>query len=177
MQINYTTAASPLGRLLVARTERGVCSVSLADSETELAKRLRREFPRARVERDRNGLSGAVRQLVRFLKGQQPRFDLPLDVRGTAFQCRVWEELLRIPYGVTRTYGDVARALGKPGAARAVGTACGSNPLPLIIPCHRVVRGSGQLGGYGLGLPRKRKLLAQESRRAARQTREQRGRR
>jgi O-6-methylguanine DNA methyltransferase len=87
-------------------------------------------------------------------------------LRGTAFQCRVWEELTRIPYGSTRTYGEVAKAIGKPGAARAVGTACGSNPGPLIVPCHRVVRGGGALGGYGLGLPRKKALLAMEKQRA-----------
>ncbi len=164
MSIAYTTTASPLGRLLVARTERGICSVSLADSDAQLEKRLRHEFPKAEVQRDRNGLSDAVRALLRYIEGQQPRFDLPLDLRGTAFQCRVWEELLRIPYGSTRTYGEVASAVGKPGAARAVGSACGSNPVPLLVPCHRVVRGSGQLGGYGLGLPRKRALLDMEKR-------------
>jgi len=165
MNITYTTSDSPLGRLLVARTERGICAVSLADSDAQLKARLRREFPRAEVRRDRNGLSDAVRALLRHLEGRQPRLDLPLDVRGTAFQCRVWEELLRIPYGATRTYGEIARAVGQPGAARAVGTACGSNPVPLIIPCHRVVRGGGALGGYGLGLPRKRALLDLEKRR------------
>lgn len=162
MEINYTIEGSPLGRLLVARTERGICSVSLADSNKELEKRLRREFPRAEVRRDRNGLSEAVRTLVRYLEGKQPRLDLPLDVRGTAFQCRVWEELLKIPYGRTKTYAEVARAVGQPKAARAVGSACGRNPVPLVIPCHRVVRGSGALGGYGLGIERKKKLLAQE---------------
>jgi AraC family transcriptional regulator of adaptative response/methylated-DNA-[protein]-cysteine methyltransferase len=166
MDIAYVTAASPLGRLLVARTERGLCAVSLAESDAELKRRLRREFPEAEIRPDRNGLAGAVRSLLRFLRGELTRFDLPLDVRGTAFQCRVWEELLKIPYGRTRSYGEIARAVGKPGAARAVGTACGSNPLPLIIPCHRVVRGGGQLGGYGLGLPRKRALLKMEKRRA-----------
>jgi AraC family transcriptional regulator of adaptative response/methylated-DNA-[protein]-cysteine methyltransferase len=169
MHITYTTAASPLGRLLVARTDRGICAVSLADSDAQLETRLRHEFPKAAVRRDRNGLSHAVRALLRHLEGRQPRLDLPLDVRGTAFQCRVWEELLRIPYGTTRTYGEIARAVGQPGAARAVGTACGSNPVPLIIPCHRVVRGSGQLGGYGLGLPRKLALLElEQSRRRSR---------
>lgn len=166
MRIAYSTAASPLGRLLVARTERGICAVSLAESDRELEARLRREYPQAEVRRDRNGLTHAVRALLRHLEGRQPRLDLPLDIRGTAFQCRVWEELLRIPYGATRTYGEVARAIGQPGAARAVGTACGSNPVPLIIPCHRVVRGGGQLGGYGLGLPRKRALLEMEKQRA-----------
>ncbi len=162
MSIHYTTAASPLGRLLVARTERGVCAVSLADSDRALEVRLRQEYPLAEVRRDRNGLAASVRALLRHLAGRQPRLDLPLDVRGTAFQIRVWEELRRIPYGQTRSYGEVARAIGKPKAARAVGAACGSNPVPLIIPCHRVVRGGGALGGYGLGLPRKRALLAQE---------------
>ncbi len=166
MHITYTTAASPLGRLLVARTERGVCSVSLADSDRALEARLRHEYPQAEVRRDRNGLSQTVNTLMRYLEGRQPRLDLPLDIRGTAFQCRVWEELTRIPYGSTRTYGEVARAIGKPGAARAVGTACGSNPVPLIVPCHRVVRGGGALGGYGLGLPRKKALLAMEKHRA-----------
>jgi len=163
MHVRFTTAASPLGRLLVARTERGISAVSLADSDAELEKRLRKEFPRAEIARDRKGLRDAVHQLVRFLEGKQPRFNLPLDVRGTAFQCRVWEELRKIPYGATRTYGEVARAIGRPRAARAVGSACGTNPVALIIPCHRVVRGGGQLGGYGLGLGRKRKLLAQEA--------------
>lgn len=162
MSIHYTTAASPFGRLLVARTERGVCAVSLADSDRALQAQLRREYPQAEVRRDRNGLSQWVRALLRHLGGRQPRLDLPLDVRGTAFQIRVWEELRRIPYGQTRTYGEIARAIGKPRAARAVGAACGSNPVPLIIPCHRVVRGGGALGGYGLGLPRKRALLEKE---------------
>lgn len=167
MNITYSTAASPLGRLLVARTNRGICSVSLADSDRALEVRLRHEYPRAEVRRDRNGLSHAVRTLLRHLEGRQPRLDLPLDIRGTAFQCRVWEELLRIPYGSTRTYGEVAKAIGKPGAARAVGTACGSNPVPLIVPCHRVVRGGGALGGYGLGLPRKKALLEMEKQRTS----------
>jgi len=123
MSIQYTTVSSPLGRLLVARTERGVCSVSLADSDQSLEARLRREYPEAEVRRDRNGLSHWVRTLLRYLEGRQPRLDLPLDITGTAFQCRVWEALRRIPYGSTRTYGEVARAIGRPGAARAVGTA------------------------------------------------------
>jgi len=167
MNITYSTAASPLGRLLVARTDRGICAVSVADSDRTLEARLRHEYPQAEVRRDRNGLSQTLSTLMRYLEGRQPRLDLPLDIRGTAFQCRVWEELLRIPYGKTRTYGEVAKAIGKPGAARAVGTACGSNPVPLIVPCHRVVRGGGALGGYGLGLPRKKALLEMEKQRAA----------
>ena len=162
MMIDYTLVGSPLGRLLVARTARGLCAVRLADSDKTLVRNLTQEFPRAEVRRDRNGLATWVRAIVRHLEGRQPRLDLPLDVRGTAFQLRVWEELRRIPYGQTRTYAEVARAVGKPAASRAVGNACGRNPVPLVIPCHRVVRGSGGLGGYGLGIERKRKLLAQE---------------
>lgn len=162
MEIHFTTVGSPLGRLLVARTKRGLCSVSLADSDRHLETRLRREYPRADVRRDRNGLSHWVRALVSHLEGRQPRLDLPLDIRGSAFQCRVWEALRRIPYGTTRTYGEVARAIGRPKAARAVGHACATNPVPLVIPCHRVVRGGGGLGGYGLGIERKRALLEME---------------
>lgn len=166
MQIGYATAGCALGRLLVAATERGLCAVSLGASDAALERALRREYPKAEVRPDRNGLSRWVRVLLRHLDGRQPRLELPLDVRGTAFQCRVWQELLRIPYGSTRTYGEIARAIGQPGAARAVGHACGTNPVPLVIPCHRVVRGSGHLGGYGLGIERKRALLEQEKRKA-----------
>ncbi|MGH9804757.1 MAG: methylated-DNA--[protein]-cysteine S-methyltransferase, partial [Candidatus Acidiferrales bacterium] len=174
IMIDYTLVGSPLGRLLVARTPRGLCAVSLADSDANLVRNLRREFPRAALRRERNGLSGWVRSIVRHLEGRQPQLELPLDVRGTAFQLRVWEELRRIPYGETRTYAEVARAVGKPAASRAVGNACGRNPVPLVIPCHRVVRGSGALGGYGLGIERKRKLLAQERSSATKTQRAQR---
>jgi AraC family transcriptional regulator of adaptative response/methylated-DNA-[protein]-cysteine methyltransferase len=162
MEIGYAIVGSPLGRLLVARTERGICAVDVGESDRTLERKLRREFPRAAVREDRNGLRSSVRTLLRHLEGKEPRLKLPLDVQGTAFQCRVWEELLKIPYGRTKTYAEVARAVGKPKAARAVGSACGRNPAPLVIPCHRVVRGTGALGGYGLGIERKRTLLAQE---------------
>lgn len=162
MRIDYTIVGSSLGRLLVARTPRGLCAVSLADSDTELKKRLGEEFPAAAIRADRNGLGEAVRALLHYLDGRETQLDLPLDVRGTAFQCRVWEALRRIPYGETRSYGEIARALRQPGAARAVGHACAVNPVPLVIPCHRVVRGDGALGGYGLGLERKKKLLQKE---------------
>ncbi len=162
MRISYTTVGSPLGRLLVARTKRGLCAVNLGKSDSVLVAALRAEFPHGELRRDRNGLSESVRVLLRYLEGKQPRPDLPLDVQGTAFQCRVWEELLRIPYGHTRTYGQVARALGRPEAARAVARACATNPVPLVIPCHRVVAADGGLGGYRLGLERKRLLLEKE---------------
>lgn len=168
MQIAYTTVRSPLGRLLVARTERGVCAVSLGDSEGALEAALRHEYPQAEVRRDRNGLAQWVRTLLRYLEGRQPRLDLPLDVQGTAFQCRVWEELRRIPYGRTRSYSEVARAIGQPAAARAVARACATNRVPLVIPCHRVIQADGGLGGYGLGIERKRALLRNESKAVAR---------
>lgn len=162
MEIGYAIVGSPLGRLLVARTERGICAVDVGESDRALERKLRREFPRAAVREDRNGLRSSVRTLLDHLEGKAPRLKLPLDVQGTAFQCRVWEELLKIPYGRTKTYGEVARAVGKPKAARAVGSACGRNPAPLVIPCHRVVRGTGALGGYGLGIERKKALLQKE---------------
>ncbi|MBI4466617.1 MAG: methylated-DNA--[protein]-cysteine S-methyltransferase [Acidobacteria bacterium] len=168
MHIVFTTAASPLGRLLVARTERGICAVRVGDSDRRLEAALRREYPEAGVRRDRNGLHHWVRTLLRHLEGRQSRLDLPLDVRGTAFQCHVWEELRRIPYGRTRSYSEVARAIGKPAAVRAVARACATNPVPLVIPCHRVIQADGGLGGYGLGLHRKRALLEQEKQRSRR---------
>jgi len=146
----------------------------VGESDRRLERKLRGEFPRAAVREDRNGLRSSVEALLRHLEGKQPRLELPLDVQGTAFQCRVWEELLKIPYGRTKTYAEVARAVGKPKAARAVGSACGRNPAPLVIPCHRVVRGSGALGGYGLGIERKKTLLEQEKRLATETQRPQR---
>jgi AraC family transcriptional regulator of adaptative response/methylated-DNA-[protein]-cysteine methyltransferase len=168
MHIDYTIVGSSFGRLLVAATARGICSVNLDDSNSRLEANLRREFPQAQVRRDRNGLTKWVRPLLRHLEGLEPRLELPLDVHGTTFQWKVWEELRRIPYGSTRSYGEVARRVGRPRGARAVARACATNPVPLVIPCHRVVRGNGHLGGYGLGVERKRALLAKESGVAAR---------
>ena len=167
MQIDYTIVGSNFGRLLVAATERGICSVRLGDSDSRLTAHLRREFPQAEVRRDRNGLGKWVRPLLRHLNGREPRLHLPVDVHGTAFQWRVWQELQRIPYGRTRSYSEVARRVGRPRAARAVARACATNRVPLVIPCHRVIRGSGELGGYGLGIGRKRALLATERKIAA----------
>jgi AraC family transcriptional regulator of adaptative response/methylated-DNA-[protein]-cysteine methyltransferase len=125
---------------------------------------LRREFPAAEgVERSEPALASAVQTIVDFIAGREPHINLPLDIRWTAFQRRGWEELRRIPLGETRSYGEIARAIGQPNAQRAVGHACATNPVPLIVPCHRVVRGNGDLGGYGLGPQRKRKLLEREA--------------
>ncbi len=154
--------------MLVGATARGVCSVKIGKPERTLATELREEFPSATIRRDREGLARWVESLVRHLEGREARLDLPLDIQGTAFQWRVWEALRAIPYGVTRSYGEIARAIGKPRAARAVGHACATNPTALVIPCHRVVRGAGGLGGYAWGLNVKKQLLASERREAPR---------
>jgi AraC family transcriptional regulator of adaptative response/methylated-DNA-[protein]-cysteine methyltransferase len=162
MTINYTIVDCALGKLLVAGTERGLCSVTLDDDESMLEEKLRSEFEGAELNRDPLYLDAPVGAIVEHLNGQLPHLDLPLDVRATAFQRRVWEELQRIPYGSTRSYGEVAAAIGRPTAFRAVARACATNPVALVVPCHRVVREGGALGGYRWGLDRKKKLLDQE---------------
>lgn len=170
MQINYTIVNCALGHLLVAATERGICAVSLGDSDSALASELLNEYPAATIHRGSDDLTQWVKQLVNYLDGhlngqgnaQQADFNVPLDVQATAFQWRVWEELQRIPRGETRSYGEIARAIGRPTAARAVARACASNRVAVVIPCHRVVRENGELGGYKWDVKRKRALLAQE---------------
>jgi len=162
MAINYAIVDCPLGKLLVAGTERGLCSVTLGDDETVLEEKLRFEFQGAELSRDPLQLDAAVGAIVEHLSGQLPHLDLPLDVRATAFQRRVWEELQKIPYGATRSYGEVAAAIGQPTAFRAVARACATNPVALVVPCHRVVREGGALGGYRWGIERKRELLDRE---------------
>lgn len=170
MRIGYTIVPSALGKLLVAATARGVAYVALDDRNAPLEARLREEFPAAAIARDDKGLARYVRPLTRYLDGRAADIDLPVDVRATAFQRRVWDALKDIPLGETRTYKEIARKLGDPKAARAVGSACGRNPVSLIVPCHRAVREDGGLGGYAWGLPRKEKLLAAERKRAGRGT-------
>jgi AraC family transcriptional regulator of adaptative response/methylated-DNA-[protein]-cysteine methyltransferase len=161
--IAYVTVPTSLGRLLVAATERGVCRVALGASAGVLEEELLDEFPRARVVVDRSGkLHGWVTSILAYLDGTRPDLDLPLDVRATAFQRRVWQELRKIPFGQTRTYADVARRIGVPTATRAVARACATNPAALVIPCHRVVRSDGDLGGYRWGPERKQTLLERE---------------
>lgn len=163
MRIHYTIVDCPLGRLLVAATDRGICAVSLGDDDTELEASLRREYPAAETHLDMSStLTPWVRVLLRHLHGQQPHLDLPLDIQATAFQWRVWEELRKIPYGQTRSYSEVAAAIGQPKARRAVARACATNPVAIVIPCHRVIREDGSLSGYGGGIERKRALLEQE---------------
>jgi AraC family transcriptional regulator of adaptative response/methylated-DNA-[protein]-cysteine methyltransferase len=160
-QIGYTLTASPLGRLLVAGTERGICAVRLGDSDAKLEEGLRAEFPAAQLSRD-EALREWTQAIVNHLRGQQPHLDLPLDVQATAFQWRVWQELCAIPYGSTRTYAEIAQRIGQPKAVRAVGRACATNPVAVVVPCHRAVRTDGGLGGYRWGLKRKEKLLTKE---------------
>ena len=161
--IAYVTVPTSLGRLLVAATERGVCRVALGDSAALLEADLLAEFSAARVVQDKSGkLHGWVTSILAYLDGREPDLDLPLDIRATAFQRRVWQELQRIPFGKTRSYAEVARRIGKPTATRAVARACATNPVALVIPCHRVVRENGDLGGYRWGLDRKKALLEKE---------------
>jgi AraC family transcriptional regulator of adaptative response/methylated-DNA-[protein]-cysteine methyltransferase len=162
MVICFTLADCPLGRLLLAGTERGVCAVSLGDDDDALEQTLRAEYPAAVIERDDGSLSGWLDALLRHLAGEHPSLDLPLDVQATAFQWRVWQELRQIPYGTTKTYRAIAAAIGQPTATRAVARACATNPVSVVIPCHRVIREDGHLGGYRWGLGRKQKLLDQE---------------
>jgi AraC family transcriptional regulator of adaptative response/methylated-DNA-[protein]-cysteine methyltransferase len=162
MQIGYTLVDCSLGRMLVAATERGVCAVSLGDVDAVLEAALLSEYPRAEIHRDDSGFAPWVEALREHLNGFRPRLDLPLDIQATAFQRRVWKELQRIPYGETRTYTQVARAIGKPRAVRAVARACATNPVSVLVPCHRVVREDGSLAGYRWGVERKKLLLDKE---------------
>lgn len=162
MTIHYTITGSPLGRLLVAITGKGVCAVSLGESDTALEDELAREFPAARRERSDDALQPALTAVLAYLAGTQQQIDLPLDVQATAFQERVWQQLRAIPFGETRTYAQIAAQLGMPTGARAVARACASNPAAFIIPCHRVIGSGGDLRGYRWGLDRKRRLLEQE---------------
>jgi AraC family transcriptional regulator of adaptative response/methylated-DNA-[protein]-cysteine methyltransferase len=161
--IAYVTVPTSLGRLLVAATERGVCRVALGDDAAVLEAELIAEFPAARVVEDKSGkLSAWVSAILAYLDGREPDLDLPLDIRATAFQRKVWQELQKIPFGQTRTYAEIAKRIGQPTAARAVARACSTNPAALVIPCHRVVRENGDPGGYRWGVNRKRSLLEKE---------------
>lgn len=162
MKLNYTVARSRLGLVLVAATDRGISAVYLGDSAATLERELALEYPHAEIRKDANGMSKWLRGVLEHLRGREPHVSLPTDVQATAFQRRVWEELRRIPFGCTRTYAEVARAIGEPKAVRAVAHACAKNPVSVVVPCHRVVRGDGHLAGYRWGLERKRALLRSE---------------
>ena len=161
-RIRYASAASRLGRVFVGATDLGVCAVYIGDDETTLIEELEREFPGADRSPDHKALQPWLRLLLRHLEGEAPAIELPLDLRATAFQRRVWQALQSIPRGETRTYSAIAAELGQPKAARAVGQACARNPVSIAVPCHRAVREDGGLGGYRWGLDRKRALLEGE---------------
>ncbi len=155
--MNYTTMDSPVGPLLLAGNDGALCYVSFAGKKGAVR-------PHRDWAENAKPFAEVIRQLRAYFRGELEEFDVPLNMIGTPFQLRVWESLREIPYGETRSYGEVARRIGKPDAVRAVGTANGSNPIPIIVPCHRVIGSDGSLTGYGGGLSIKEKLLALESR-------------
>ena len=158
----YTIAGSPLGRMLIAATDKGICAIQFGDSDEQLQQGLMREFPFATRRRDDQAMAEWRVNLTRLMEGREANPSLPLDIRATAFQRRVWEALQRIPRGETRSYSAVAKQIGMPRATRAVARACATNPVAVAIPCHRVVRQDGDLGGYRWGIERKEQLLAME---------------
>jgi len=166
LQIRYALVDSPLGRLLVGATERGVCAVMLGKPDAQLVRELAHDFPRAQLREDARGLGAWARAVVDRLRPRPAASEIPLDIRGTAFQRRVWEELRRIPAGQTRTYSEIARRIGRPEAVRAVARACATNSISVVVPCHRVVGKNGSLTGYRWGIERKQALLETEKRAA-----------
>jgi AraC family transcriptional regulator, regulatory protein of adaptative response / methylated-DNA-[protein]-cysteine methyltransferase len=162
MKIGYAIAKSSLGKILVGATERGISAVYLGDADAKLLEELREEYPQAEISAAGDTFERWVNEIVQRVEGNPPRLELPLDLQATAFQQRVWQELQRIPRGSTRTYTQVARALGNPKAVRAVARACATNPVSIVVPCHRVIRWDGSLAGYRWGLSRKEQLLAHE---------------
>ena len=163
LEIRYTIFDSPLGKVMIAATARGICKISLGASARALAVELRAEFAAARCLRDDQALQTCQKMLLHYLAGGNRYLALPLDIRATAFQRKVWNILRTIPYGETRSYSDIAVAAGAPSSVRAVARAIATNPVALVVPCHRAVRKNGALAGYRWGIERKRALLAQES--------------
>lgn len=162
MNIEYSITKSNLGQILVAATERGISAIYLGENEKQLVSELRAEYPKAALRATPSTHGPWMKEIMNRLAGQTPNVELPLDVQATAFQRRVWQELQKIPRGTTSTYTQVARALGKPKSVRAVARACATNPVSIIIPCHRVIRADGNLAGYRWGLKRKQELLERE---------------
>jgi AraC family transcriptional regulator of adaptative response/methylated-DNA-[protein]-cysteine methyltransferase len=171
VSISYAMADSAIGRMMVGATDRGLCFVQFADSDSELLELLRREYPLADTAPMGATYPDHFREwmaaLEKHLKGYQPHLNLPTDVRATAFQMKVWRYLQSIPYASVQSYSEVAAGIGQPSAARAVARACAANRLALVIPCHRVIRGTGVLGGYKWGIERKRVLIDKERTSAA----------
>ena len=166
LTVRYASAPTSLGFVLIAATDKGICKIGFGDDAAALADDLRSEFVNAELVDDPARLAPFIAQVDAYLRGTRQRFDLPLDIAATAFRQRVWDALRRIPYGETRSYSDIAEAVGSPRAVRAVASACATNPVALAIPCHRVVQKSGALAGYRWGLPRKAALLDNEARHA-----------
>jgi AraC family transcriptional regulator of adaptative response/methylated-DNA-[protein]-cysteine methyltransferase len=161
--IRYTCAESPLGCMLIAATNKGICSITFADSDEELEQGLKQEFPFAIRRRDDRELAEFAKKVVQRIRGQELAAALPLDIQATAFQRRVWTYLQSIAFGETRSYSQVAKAIRRPSAVRAVARACATNPVAVVIPCHRVLRSDGELGGYRWGIKRKKALLETEA--------------
>lgn len=160
--IRYACSDSPLGRMLIAATDRGICAIQFGRSDSELLEGLKREFPFATRKPDSGGLQAWVEAMLAKMTGKELNAALPLDIRATAFQRRVWTYLQSIPFGATKSYSEVAKAIGRPTACRAVARACATNPVAVAIPCHRVVREDGGISGYRWGMERKRRLLKME---------------
>ncbi len=164
VEIRWTVVSTELGKMLIATTPRGVCAVRFGENETALLRELKRDFHAAAIHRDDQALAPVASQVEQLLSGPAAPRNIPLDIQGTAFQQLVWDALRRIPPGETRSYADVAKTIGRPKAVRAVANACASNPVALVVPCHRVVQKNGSLAGYRWGVKRKAALLAKESR-------------
>ncbi|MGH9822027.1 MAG: bifunctional DNA-binding transcriptional regulator/O6-methylguanine-DNA methyltransferase Ada [Blastocatellia bacterium] len=162
MKIRFATADSALGRIIVASTEWGVCKIAFGEKDGALERELKEEFQGAEVTRDDRGLAGLISAVQGYLEGQRDLQDIALDIKGTAFQRRVWEALSHIPIGETRSYSQIASEIGNPAAVRAVARACASNPVAVVIPCHRVVQKDGGVSGYRWGVQRKEALLGKE---------------
>jgi AraC family transcriptional regulator of adaptative response/methylated-DNA-[protein]-cysteine methyltransferase len=163
-EIRFAIGGCSLGPILIAASDRGVCAILFGDDERMLRRELERQFPRARLIAGDEAFDSLSSQVIALVENPRARIDLPLDIRGTAFQHRVWDALRRIPAGKTASYAEIAEAVGAPGSARAVARACAQNRIAIAIPCHRVVKSDGSLSGYRGGVERKRVLLAREAR-------------
>ena len=154
----YTSFNSSIGKIHLALTEKGLFEIGIRDSEKRFLKSLQKVY-NIKPVKDSAAFKDIVKLLKRYLKGERLKIDIPFDLKGTHFEKRVWKALLKIPYGKTKSYGEIAKEIGLPNGARAVGNACGKNPIPIIIPCHRVIAGNGGLGGYTGGIGIKKRLL------------------
>jgi AraC family transcriptional regulator of adaptative response/methylated-DNA-[protein]-cysteine methyltransferase len=161
-EIRFATGKCSLGSVLVGQTMRGVCFIAMDDDPPKLERELARRFPKAQLIRGDAKFERTLDAVIRAIEAPVTEWKLPLDIQGTVFQRRVWQELRQIPPGTTKTYAEIATMLGKPKAVRAVAQACGANPVAVAVPCHRVIRGDGSLAGYRWGIERKRKLLDRE---------------